>query len=121
MATALMQTETESRRKLFHCWTADKERVETFLAALLSKASGHTLGPVRSAMEYAVPGEAQRIRPILPHRLARMLNCETDHTRRAAAAVELTHSASLMIDDLPCMDDETMHRGRLAPPKDESE
>ena len=114
MATALLQTETESSRKPFHCWADDKERVETFLSTLLLKSPANALGPVPAAMEYAVLGEAQRIRPVLSLRLARMLNCETDHTMRAAAAVELIHSASLMIDDLPCMDDETIRRGRLA-------
>ncbi len=114
MAIALLQTETKSGRSLLPGWTMDRERVELFLTTLLSKPDGQRLGPVPLAMEYAVLGEAQRIRPILALRLARMLQCETEHTLRAAAAVELIHSASLMIDDLPCMDNETIRRGRLA-------
>lgn len=43
-----------------------------------------------------------------------MAGCEGVLTLRAAAAVELIHCASLIVDDLPCMDDELERRGRPA-------
>lgn len=91
---------------------SDKQRIDGFLATILSKGLGESLNPVSAAMEYALMGQAQRFRPVLAMRVARMLNAETDHVLRAAAAVELLHSASLIIDDLPCMDDEALRRGR---------
>jgi len=92
----------------------DRIRVEACLAELLRVTSKAQWNPVPRAMEYAVMGEAQRIRPILALRIARMIGKETEHTLRAAAAVELIHSASLIVDDLPCMDDEKIRRGRAA-------
>lgn len=94
---------------IFH---EDKAKVEGYLAVLLSKGLEASWNPVPKAMEYAVMGQAQRIRPILALRVARMLHAETVQTLRAAAAVELIHSASLIIDDLPCMDNESIRRGR---------
>ena len=65
-------------------------------------------------MEYAVFGSAQRIRPILSLRVGRIFNAPVDLTLRAAAAVELFHCASLVVDDLPCMDDAASRRDRQA-------
>ena len=92
----------------------DKARVEVCLAGMLSKGLEASWNPVPKAMEYAVMGQAQRVRPILALRVARMLRAETEATLRAASAVELIHSASLIIDDLPCMDNESIRRGRPA-------
>ncbi len=92
----------------------DKAKVESCLATMLSKGLEDGWNPVPKAMEYAVMGQAQRVRPILALRVARMLRAETEDTLRAAAAVELIHSASLIIDDLPCMDNESIRRGRPA-------
>lgn len=65
-------------------------------------------------MEYATFGPGQRLRPILAMRIARALGIESALTIRAAAAVELLHCASLIVDDLPCMDDDRQRRGRPA-------
>jgi len=89
----------------------DKDLIDSFLSSLFYCGPGSNHNPVPRAMEYAVMGQAQRFRPILSLRVARMLGCETDHTLRAAAAVEIIHSASLIIDDLPCMDNEATRRG----------
>jgi geranylgeranyl pyrophosphate synthase len=43
-----------------------------------------------------------------------MLRAETEHTLRAAAAVEIIHAASLIVDDLPSMDNEVLRRGKPA-------
>ena len=93
---------------------SDRILVESHLQNLLAEGRAQSSSPVLLAIEYAVMGKAQRIRPILALRVARMLQVETEHTWRAAAAVELVHSASLIIDDLPCMDDEFVRRGKPA-------
>ncbi len=71
-------------------------------------------GPVHEAMRYAALGTAQRIRPILALRVARMLGVHSGHVVRMGAAVELIHCASLIVDDLPCMDNGYERRGRPA-------
>lgn len=117
MTKALLQTDISNRylpSPSSFAFDPDKSRVEACLAAMLSKGLEASWNPVPKAMEYAVMGQAQRVRPILALRVSRMLNAETEHTLRAAAAVELIHSASLIIDDLPCMDNESIRRGRAA-------
>jgi geranylgeranyl pyrophosphate synthase len=92
----------------------DRYRIDTFLERTLAVPNFQSPCPVPAAMQYAVLGDAQRYRPILAMRVARLLESETEHVMRAAAAVEILHSASLVVDDLPCMDNELMRRGRPA-------
>ena len=65
-------------------------------------------------MQYSVLGCGQRLRPILSLRTARALDCEGPNPLRPAAAVELLHCASLIIDDLPCMDNDSVRRNRAS-------
>lgn len=113
MVNEVVQAEL-TLRPAFDALSQDRAVVESFLHNLLARGQDKAPGVVPQAMEYAVMGHAQRTRPILALRLARMLQAETEHTLRAAAAVELIHSASLIIDDLPCMDNEMVRRGRPA-------
>lgn len=89
----------------------DRAVIEAELAALVSP-HGETSTPFRRAMQYAVLGSGQRLRPTLALATARALGIECPLTVRAAAAVELVHCASLIVDDLPCMDNEAHRRGR---------
>jgi geranylgeranyl pyrophosphate synthase len=68
---------------------------------------------VAEAMEYSVLGGGQRLRPLLAIHVGRMVGADLDLVMRGALAVELLHCASLIVDDLPCMDDEEFRRGRL--------
>lgn len=87
----------------------DRTLVERELEDVLS---GPERGnPVREAMRYAVFSGGQRIRPLLSVRVARLLGAPLREACQAAASVELFHCASLIIDDLPCMDDEQIRRG----------
>jgi geranylgeranyl pyrophosphate synthase len=92
-------------------FSADRIRAEAELVALLSPDSSPA-GRVQEAMRYAVLGGGQRLRPLLALRIARLAGAECELSVRAAAAVELVHCASLLVDDLPCMDDESLRRGR---------
>lgn len=96
-----------------HPLASDRGVVEEHLQTLLDPA-GITATPFRRAMQYAVLGHAQRIRPVLALRIARLAGQSSPLTLRAACAVEIIHCASLIVDDLPCMDDEQVRRERPA-------
>ncbi len=64
------------------------------------------------AMEYAALLGGKRIRPTLVWASADAFGGATDDTDNAACAVELLHCYSLIHDDLPCMDDDDLRRGR---------
>jgi geranylgeranyl pyrophosphate synthase len=92
----------------------DRSVIEAHLAHMLCRETMPDGGPVHEAMRYAVIGNAQRIRPVMALRVARMLCVQNQAMLRLAAAVELLHCASLIVDDLPCMDNEQERRGRPA-------
>lgn len=93
---------------------AERLAVNSYLNRVLSRDEPAGNGIVHDAMRYAVLGTAQRIRPILALRVARMVQAPPDLAMRLAASVELLHCASLVIDDLPCMDDSPYRRDRAA-------
>ncbi len=64
------------------------------------------------AMRYATLGGGKRLRPFLVLNSARIFDAGENCAARAAAAVECVHSYSLAHDDLPCMDDDDLRRGK---------
>jgi geranylgeranyl diphosphate synthase type II len=90
----------------------DRLLVDKALARLLAQEDRPGGSAIQRAMRYAVLGKGQRIRPILALRLARLLGVSNPLMLRAALSVELLHTASLIVDDLPCMDDAELRRGR---------
>lgn len=100
---------------LSHTADLQSERiaVNEFLNQLLcGEGTGGDSSIVQDAMRYAVLGAAQRVRPILALRIAQMVQAPTELTLRLAASVELLHCASLVVDDLPCMDDSPYRRDK---------
>lgn len=91
---------------------SERAAIERELEALLASGVDGDCGDVQEAMRYAVLGGGKRVRPILSLRIAEMLENATVISLRAAAAVEIFHCASLIVDDLPCMDNEAERRGR---------
>lgn len=87
------------------------KRTEKSLERLLPPASA---APQRlhQAMRYAVLGGGKRIRPLLCHAAGELGGADPARLEIAAAAVELIHAYSLVHDDLPCMDDDVLRRGR---------
>jgi geranylgeranyl diphosphate synthase type II len=67
--------------------------------------------PLRDACAYALQGGGKRLRPILVCMIAQALGRGRD-VMRAALGVEFFHTASLIADDLPCMDNDDMRRDR---------
>ena len=64
------------------------------------------------AMRYAVLGGGKRLRPLLVYAAGETLGATPDRLDAAAAAVEIIHAYSLVHDDLPAMDDDSLRRGR---------
>ncbi len=64
------------------------------------------------AMHYSVFSGGKRIRPILALLSCRMISSDTAPALPAACAVEFIHTYSLIHDDLPCMDDDDVRRGK---------
>ena len=93
---------------------SERLAVDDYLNQILSLEGSAGNGIVHDAMRYAVLGSAQRIRPILALRVAKMVHAPCALAMRLAAAVELLHCASLVVDDLPCMDDSPYRRDRAS-------
>ena len=86
-------------------------QVDAVLDELLPRLEGPS-GRVAEAMRYAVFAGGKRIRPFLTIASAELFNVPSQYSLRAAAAIEALHTYSLVHDDLPCMDDDDMRRGR---------
>lgn len=87
------------------------DRVTVALDALLPRANGPET-PLLSAMRYAALGPGKRIRPFIAIECGRLVGAEERGLLRCASAIECIHAYSLVHDDLPCMDDDDMRRGR---------
>jgi farnesyl diphosphate synthase len=85
--------------------------VETALEGYLPPASAmpHKL---HEAMRYTVLGGGKRVRPLLVFAAGALFNADVAALERAAAAVEMIHAYSLVHDDMPCMDDDALRRGK---------
>ncbi len=64
------------------------------------------------AMRYAVLGGGKRLRPLLVYATGKTFGAPLDKLDASAAAVEIIHAYSLVHDDLPAMDDDSLRRGR---------
>ena len=87
------------------------ERVERELEYWLSPAfSGDTV--LAQAMRYSVLGGGKRIRAFLVLQFCKLFGGEEENALPFAAAIEMVHAYSLIHDDLPCMDNDDMRRGK---------
>lgn len=68
--------------------------------------------PVTAAMRHAALGGGKRLRAYLAMESAALFGADPACAARVAAAIECLHAYSLVHDDLPCMDDDDMRRGR---------
>ncbi len=80
----------------------------------LANALANTAAPSRhaSALEYALLGGGKRLRPALVRLVCRALGGIDADAAAPAVAIEMLHTYSLVHDDLPCMDDDELRRGR---------
>jgi farnesyl diphosphate synthase len=85
--------------------------VTVALDELLPRASGPE-SRLTEAMRYAALGPGKRLRPFFAMEAANLFDIEERPVLRAACALECVHAYSLVHDDLPCMDDDDVRRGR---------
>jgi farnesyl diphosphate synthase len=88
-----------------------QQRMETLLDASLPSAETEPKR-LHAAMRYAVLGGGKRVRPLVAYAAAELTGAPLERVDRVAVAVELIHAYSLVHDDLPCMDDDVLRRGR---------
>lgn len=96
----------------FTDWMAQvQQRTEIALAGVLPDP---TIAPQRlhEAMRYAVLGGGKRVRPLLAHAAGELAGAPAQDVDRIACAIELIHAYSLVHDDMPCMDDDVLRRGK---------
>ncbi|MFT4914076.1 MAG: farnesyl diphosphate synthase [Brevundimonas sp.] len=85
--------------------------VTVALDELLPRADGPEIR-LTEAMRYAALGPGKRLRPFFALEAANLFDIEERPVLRAACALECVHAYSLVHDDLPCMDDDDIRRGR---------
>ena len=96
----------------FQEWLSNhSERAETALDSLLDSAQT-TPHRLHEAMRYAAQGGGKRIRPLLVYAAGSLGDAKAQALDAAAVAIECIHAYSLVHDDLPCMDDDDLRRGR---------
>jgi len=87
------------------------DKLEIVLDEILPAVAGPQ-AQVIEAMRYAVLGGGKRLRPFLMVQTAGLFGTESPGVWQAASALECLHVYSLVHDDLPCMDDDDIRRGR---------
>ena len=96
----------------FQAWSRDvAAQAEAALAELLPSSS---VEPKRlhDAMRYSTLGGGKRVRAMLVFAGGELTGASRERLRVAASAVEMIHAYSLIHDDLPCMDDDVLRRGK---------
>jgi farnesyl diphosphate synthase len=83
-------------------------------AALSGFLPAETATPAKlhQAMRYAALDGGKRVRPLLVFAAGELFAAPLAAVQRAAAAVEMIHAYSLVHDDMPCMDDDSLRRGK---------
>ena len=86
--------------------------IEEKLPGYLPKGEGYLQAVVMEAMAYACAEGGKRLRPVLTLECCRLCCGDAERALPFAAAVEMIHSYSLVHDDLPCMDNSLLRRGK---------
>lgn len=94
----------------FDAWMQDElQRVEAALSRWVPADAPAGLG---QAMRYCVLDGGKRLRPLLVRAASEAVDGDLGAALRAAVAVELIHAYSLVHDDMPCMDNDVLRRGK---------
>jgi len=89
-----------------------RERQEDVERALENWVSDEAPAGLGTTMRYAVLDGGKRLRPLLVLAASDAVSGERSSALRAAVAVELIHAYSLVHDDMPCMDNDVLRRGK---------
>lgn len=96
----------------FSAWAHERARHFEWLAETMLPKPGQEPKRLVGAMRYAVLGGGKRIRPLLCYAAGEISRAPAERLDRAALALEFIHSYSLVHDDMPAMDNDTLRRGR---------
>ena len=88
-----------------------KDLIEARLRQLCEKMSASAPG-LKASMEYSLMAGGKRLRPILCLEFCRVCGGDPASALDAACAIEMIHTYSLIHDDLPCMDNDSLRRGK---------
>ena len=95
-------------------WVIEKQlRIEQMLNLTLP-STDITPQVLHSAMRYSALGGGKRVRALLCYAASELCNGDESMADAAACAVELIHAYSLVHDDMPCMDDDDLRRGKAS-------
>ena len=96
----------------FSAWAGEVQaRVEAALDAFLPPGDREPR-KLHEAMRYTTLGGGKRVRPLLAYAAGVLFDADPSVLARVASAVEMIHVYSLVHDDMPCMDDDAMRRGK---------
>ena len=89
-----------------------REYIENYLKEFYARFHTEPQKPLFEAMEYSLLAGGKRLRPIFAFDFCRMCGGDWKAAAPFAAAIEMIHTYSLIHDDLPCMDNDDLRRGR---------
>ena len=95
-------------------WKTELSTYQKTIEAALDGYAGRwpDHGPIREAMAYSLLSGGKRIRPVLTLAVCRLFGGEEAKALPLACGLEMMHTSSLIHDDLPCMDDDDLRRGK---------
>jgi farnesyl diphosphate synthase len=96
----------------FQAWSRQRQELLEDRLQQLLPASDIAPSKLHAAMRYAVLGGGKRVRPLLACAAGELADAPLERSVLAGAAIELIHAYSLVHDDLPCMDDDVLRRGK---------
>ncbi len=104
----LIQEQTEQ----FNAWVSKMQAHTEYV--LDQHLPAETVVPTRlhEAMRYSALGGGKRVRALLSYAVGEFCHAKLEKLDAPAAAVELIHAFSLVHDDMPCMDDDDLRRGK---------
>lgn len=103
---------TEASESGFKAWMSETVRHFEWYAQSAMPAPGREPKRLIGAMRYAVLGGGKRVRALLAYAAGAVSGARPEALDRAALALELVHAYSLVHDDMPSMDNDTLRRGK---------
>ena len=89
-----------------------RNRIDAALAEYFTLSEDYPQARLAEAMRYSLLAGGKRIRPILVLEFCRIAGGDVEAALPVACAIEMLHTYSLIHDDLPCMDNDALRRGR---------
>ena len=97
----------------FKSWSAQRAAHFELCAKKALPPDNRLPWKLHEAMRYAVLDGGKRIRPLLAYAAGELVGAKEEALDHIALSLEYIHSYSLVHDDMPCMDNDTLRRGKL--------